>query len=85
MNRPPDARLTVSARCAICIGCWFWMGTTPGATSMVSTSRNATARTVRRSGSKGNWLIQTRAKPSSRNCARFATVASIGDSLARVR
>jgi hypothetical protein len=51
MNRPPDARLTVSARCAICIGCWFWIGTTPLATSIVSTSCNATARMVRRSGS----------------------------------
>ena len=50
-NRPPEARLTVSARCAICMGCWFWIGTTPLATSMVSTSRSATASTVRRSSS----------------------------------
>ncbi len=66
VKRPPATRLSVSARCASCIGCWFWIGTTPVPTSMVSTSRIATASTVSRSGSYGICVIQIRRKPSSR-------------------
>src|ERR1700710_833974 len=55
------------------------MGTTPDPIRMVSTSRNATASIVSRSGSKGSWAIQTLRKPSSRIAARLDTKASIGD------
>jgi hypothetical protein len=77
MNRPPAIRFRVSARCANCIGCWFWIGTTPVPTSMVSTSRMATASTVSRSGSYGIWVIQTRRKPSSRSLANSDTTPSM--------
>ena len=77
MKRPPAIRLSVRARCASCIGCWFWIGSTADPTSMVSTSRSATASTVNRSPSKGICAIQTLRKPSSRSFARLFTVASI--------
>ncbi|OBI44410.1 hypothetical protein A5706_03520 [Mycobacterium sp. E796] len=73
MNRPPEIKLRVSARCAISIGCWFWIGSTPVATSIVSTSRNAIERTAKTSACQGIWATQARRNPSSRSFASSDT------------
>jgi hypothetical protein len=51
MKRPLAIPFKVRARCANSIGCWFWIGSTPDPTSMVSTSRIAAASTVTKSAS----------------------------------
>jgi hypothetical protein len=79
MKRPPAIAFSVRARWAICIGCWFWIGSTADPTSSVSTSRIATASAVVRSPSKGICAIHTLRKPSSRACASAPTKESIGD------
>ena len=79
MNRPPAILFSVRARWASSIGCWFWIGSTAEPTSMVSTSRSATASTVNRSPSNGICAIQTLRTPSSRIFASAFTVESIGD------
>src|ERR1700722_13772379 len=61
------------------------MGSTADPTSMASTSRNATASTVNRSGSYGIWAIHSLRKPSSRIWASALTVESIGEELFRLR